>query len=119
LVLADTSVWIEHLRKGLPSLAEQLTEGVICVHPFVICELACEYLKNRATVLRELSALPYALPATDGETLRFVDSRKLWGCGIGWVDAHLLASTLLSDCELWTLDPKLHRAARHAGARLR
>ena len=81
------------------------------VHPFVMGELACGNLKNRARILNDLEALPSAVAATQQEVLRLVESRKLWGLGIGWIDAHLVASALLSNCQLWTLDGKLVRAA--------
>jgi predicted nucleic acid-binding protein len=114
-VLADTSVWIEHLRHGQPALAELLTESSVLMHPFIAGELSCGNLKNRAGLLADLSALPSAMPASHDEVLRLVDDRCLWGRGLGWVDAHLLASALLSHCAFWTLDGRLAQAAREVG----
>ena len=88
------------------------------VHPFVRGELACGNLKHRTRILSDLEALPSAGSATLEEVMQLVDVRKLWGLGIGWIDAHLLASTLLSNCQLWTLDEKLVRAAAAAGVKL-
>jgi len=115
MVLADTSVWIEHFRRGEPGLADRLREGLVLMHPFVSGELACGNLKNRAAILAGLHALPTAKLASSTEVLRLVDDRKLWGRGLGWVDVHLLASALLSNCRLWTLDKKLGRAAAELG----
>ena len=114
MILVDTSVWIAHFRKAGSKLAHLLSEGLVMVHPFVVGELACGNLKNRDRILSDLQALPPAVPATHEEALRLVGDRKLWGTGIGWIDAHLLASALLSEAELWTLDEGLRRAVAAA-----
>ena len=111
MILVDTSVWIAHFREAGSKLVHLLSEGLVMVHPFVVGELACGNLKHRDRILSDLQALPPAVPATHEEALRLVRDRKLWGTGIGWVDAHLLASALLSEAELWTLDERLDRAA--------
>jgi predicted nucleic acid-binding protein len=115
VVLADTSVWIQHLRQGLPALADRLGEGLILVHPFVSGELACGNLKNRPAILSDLQALPSAKPASDEEVLQLIEDCGPGGRGLGWVDVHLLASALLSHCGLWTLDKKLGAAAMEMG----
>ena len=115
-VLADTSVWIGHLRASNDAFRGLLLEGAVAIHPFVLGELACGNLKNRAAILENLRALPQVVVAADEEVLELIERRKLWGQGIGWVDAHLLASTLLSGCDLWTSDERLNRAARLVGA---
>jgi len=107
MVLIDTSVWIQHFRKVEPALVERLSEGNVLIHPFVSGELACGNLRNRATILNDLNALPPAQVASDSEVIRLVEKRRLWGQGLGWVDVHLLASALLSHCALWTFDRKL------------
>jgi predicted nucleic acid-binding protein len=112
VVLADTSVWIQHFRQGQPTLADGLSEGLVLMHPFVSGELACGNLKNRISILSSLHALPSAKLASDREVLQLIEDRRLWGRGLGWVDMHLLASALLSDCRLWTFDQKLQAAAR-------
>jgi len=118
MILVDTSVWIAHFRKGGSGLAELLSEALVLVHPFVVDELACGDLRNRARILSDLEALPSAVSATHQEVMRLIEDRKLWGLGIGWVDGHLLASALLSNCQLWTLDTRLVRAAAAAGVKL-
>lgn len=110
MILVDTSVWIAHFRKGSPSLSEVLNNGLALVHPFIVGELACGNLRNRTRILSDLEALPSAVSATNGEVMRLIEARKLWGLGIGWIDGHLLASALLSTCRLWTLDRRLLRA---------
>ncbi len=117
MILADTSVWIEHLRSG-NSLGDALISGLILVHPAVAGELACGNLRNRAKILGDLQRLPRAVAAADEEVLRLIDSRKLWGHGIGWIDAHHIASALLTGCRLWTLDRRLRRAASAAGVQM-
>ena len=117
MVLVDTSVWVEHLRKGEASLKELLERNMALTHPCVIGELACGAIANRPRILKDLTALPRATPATNDEALHLIQERRLWGRGIGWVDVQLLASALLSNCRLWTLDEKLNLAAREAGVR--
>lgn len=117
MVLVDTSVWIGHFRGQEIRLSSLLSDGLVLMHPFVLGELACGNLPQRARVLQDLKALPSATAARDSEALRVVEELKLWGKGIGWVDAHLIASALLSNCGLWTLDERLRKAARDAGVR--
>lgn len=111
MILVDTSVWIEHLRKGSHRLKALLYDEQVLCHPFVVGELACGRLHNREEILRTLRVLPEARVAEQDEVLRFLEARRLYGRGLGWVDANLLASTLLTGCTLWTLDRPLRRAA--------
>ena len=115
MMLADTSVWIQHLRKGEPALRGRLVEGLILMHPFVAGELACGNLRNRTAILSDLQTLPPAVLASNAEVLRLLEDRQLWGRGLGWVDLHLLASAMLSKCEFWTLDKRLAQAAKELG----
>jgi predicted nucleic acid-binding protein len=117
MLLVDTSVWIEHLRHGQPKLADHLSEGLVLMHPCVCGELACGNLKSRAAVLSDLNTLPSATLATDTEVLELIEKCGLWGRWLGWIDAHLLASAVLSSCRLWTLDKRLERAAADLGLR--
>jgi len=117
MVLVDTSVWIGHFRKADQRLAGMLNWALVLTHPFVLGELACGSLKNRAAILSDLGALPAAASATHDETLRLIEHRLLWGKGIGWIDTHLLASALLTDCEFWTLDERLKRVAAELGVK--
>ena len=112
MTLADTSVWVDHLRKGSRRLSALLDDGLVVCHPFVIGELACGNMRNAARVLSLLAALPSATAAGHDEALRLVSERKLRGKGLGWIDVHLLASCLLTGCTLWTKDMALAAAAR-------
>jgi hypothetical protein len=111
MILVDTSVWIDHLRVGNDRLKTLLFDEQVLCHPFVIGELACGTLRRRVEILAMLKALPEADFLGHEEVLNFLEARRLYGYGIGWVDAHLLASTLLTGCALWTLDKPLRRAA--------
>ncbi len=115
MILADTSVWVDHLRKSSQELSALLNEGLIVCHPFVIGELACGNMRNREEIPFLLATLPPATIAQHDEVMRFVSDRKLHGKGLGWIDMHLLASTLLTGCTLWTKDKALAAAARAAG----
>lgn len=111
MILVDTSVWIEHLRLGSDRLRALLFDEQVLCHPYIVGELACGRLQNRGEILSMLTALPEAQVLEHEEILSFLEARRLYGRGIGWVDAHLLASTLLTRCALWTLDKPLRRAA--------
>jgi predicted nucleic acid-binding protein len=111
MVLADSSVWIDHFRHGQRQLFELLSNQSVLMHPFIVGELACGNLLNRAAILSDLQALPAAQVCSNAEVLHLVETRKLWGRGLGWIDAHLLASTILSNCRLWTLDKRLAQTA--------
>jgi hypothetical protein len=115
-VLVDTSVWVDHLRKGNQAFAAVLEEGRVLCHPLVIGELACGNLRNRDEILELLAALPQASSATFEEALVFLETEKLHGRGLGWIDVQLLTSARLSGCPLWTLDRRLAKAAREQGA---
>jgi predicted nucleic acid-binding protein len=111
MTLVDTSVWIRHLRQVDGRLVEMLNSGSVYCHPFVIGELACGRLRNRDELLGLLGALPSTPVADHEELLDFVTRRDLAGRGLGWIDMHLLASALLANCRLWTLDRRLADAA--------
>jgi predicted nucleic acid-binding protein len=114
--LVDSGIWIDHLRSGDPDLHAALMAGRILGHPFVTGEIAMGSLKDRAEVLDRLKRLPQTGKARDKEVLDLVERRSLFGLGLGWVDAHLLASTLLTpDARLWTRDRRLHEAAERLG----
>ena len=118
MILADTSVWVEHLRRSDPRLERELERGAVWTHPFVIGELACGRLRDRRVVLHLLGQLPTASAATDREALAFIEVHRLDGRGIGYVDVHLLASTALgAGMRLWTLDRRLGAVAEELGLR--
>ena len=113
MILVDTSVWIDHLRVGEPELSEALEGGGVLMHPFVLGELACGNLENRAEVLQLLGHLPQAPTAKDREALDFIERRILMGRGIGYIDVHLLVSVALDGAaRLWTRDRRLAAAAQ-------
>ena len=116
MLLVDTSVWVDHLRRGDAELAKALEEGVVLAHRLVIEELACGSLARREEVLALLETLPRAPEAEHPEFLHFIEKRRLFGTGLGAVDAHLLASAALARAKLWTRDAALARAAERMGA---
>jgi predicted nucleic acid-binding protein len=116
LILVDTSVWVDHLRHGDRQLVALLDEARVVSHPLVVGEIACGGLANRSAVLRHLQDLPMATVAGDDELLAFVERQALYGRGIGLVDAHLLAATMLtSGTALWTRDARLRDVAGGLG----
>lgn len=116
MILVDTNVWIDHLRKGDPKLSALLQEGSVVTHPFVIGELACGTMRHRAKVLALLQSLPSARMATNDEVLFFIERHALMGRGLGFVDAHLLASVAIEPgTSMMTHDAKLHAVAAEQG----
>lgn len=111
MVIVDTSIWITHLRQGSRHLEELLLDAKVVCHPFIIGELACGNIKNRKELLALLQSLPMAPTVTQDELLYFIERNELMGMGIGFVDAHLLASARLSRIPLWTSDKRLKSAA--------
>ena len=112
MILVDTSVWIDHLRSGDPQLTALLSNDSVLVHSFVIGELALGTLRQPGVVIDSLNGLPKAVKADDSEVLQLIQERKLAGLGIGYVDAHLLASALLTEnASLWTRDKRLKEVA--------
>lgn len=110
-VLADSSVWVDHLRHGNAGMAVLLEKNLIGMHDFVIGELACGNLPHRDQLLGDLEKLPKAPQVSHGEVLALLDLHKLPGHGLGWVDVHLLASALVTGSRLWTLDKALGKSA--------
>jgi hypothetical protein len=117
LILVDTSVWVEHFRgtPGAEALPEWLDADLILLHPWVLGELVLGGLGRQRSHLADLEILPSAPTVEDREVVELILERKLSGRGIGWVDAHLLASALVARSPLWTLDRRLAEAARGLG----
>ncbi len=111
MILVDTSIWIDHLRKGNDALSLLLEQDLVLTHPFIVGELACGSIVSRREILGLLETLPAAVSAGSGEVLQLVETKRLYGVGIGWIDVHLLASAQLSHAPLWTSDRRLKRAA--------
>jgi predicted nucleic acid-binding protein len=116
VILVDTSVWVEHLRSASAILSALLEDGGVLGHPFVLGELALGNLRRRDDVLRVLRRLPQATSASHLEVLQFIDREALYGRGIGYVDAHLLAAArLTAGSKLWTRDRRLQTVAGQLG----
>jgi predicted nucleic acid-binding protein len=113
LVLADTSIWIDHFRRSNFQLARLLDRGDIVMHPFVIGELALGKVTKIAEMIEFFHLLPKTIVASANEILGFISKRKLSGSGIGYVDVHLLAAAaLMPETLVWTRDKKLRAAAQ-------
>ena len=115
MILADTSVWVQHFRRGMPAFAAALAERQISIHPIVLGELACGNLGKRAQTLADLRRLPHATVATFEESLSLIESRSLYGRGLGWNDVQLLVAAKLSGHFLWSLDARLVAVASKMG----
>src|SRR5215208_7417895 len=116
MILVDTSVWIDHLRSSDVALSAALERSEVATHPLVIGELACGNFRNRRELLDLWANLPIPPRATDDEALAFIDRHRLMGSGLGFIDIHLLASTLLGDrTQLWTRDRQLDAVAQRLG----
>ena len=108
MILVDTSVWADHFRNEIAALTTELGIGAVAIHPFVIGELACGTLAHRARTLSDLRHLPHVVRASDEEVLTLIERHALMGRGVGLVDMHILASTLLTpETRLWTHDKSL------------
>lgn len=119
MLLVDTSIWIDHFRQGDAALGQALVDGTVLSHPFVIGELALGNIRQRGLILEALSALPSAILAEPAEVLHLVAVERLHGRGIGYVDAHLIASVRLTPGSvLWTRDKRLESVANELGIAL-
>ncbi len=117
MILVDTSIWVEHLRSEHAGLQHHLEDGRVLCHPWVVGELALGSLDDREEFLNLLQRLPQATVATPVEILTLIEQRGLGGSGIGYVDAQLLASAMISReaSKLWTADRRLQRVASDLG----
>jgi len=116
LILVDTSVWVDHLRRGNAQLAALLERGIVAMHPFVVGEMACGSLADRPSILELLQDLPMAVVAENDEVLGFIERYRLHGKGIGYIDVHLLtAVALTAGAALWTRDKRLRAVAEEMG----
>jgi predicted nucleic acid-binding protein len=116
VILVDTSIWVDHLRAGDRALAELLERSAVLAHPWVTGELALGNMSQRSEILRLLNSLPQAEVATIAEVAAFIERDQLYGVGIGYVDAQLLAATRLApEAGLWTRDKRLAAVAARQG----
>ena len=118
MILVDTSVWIAHLRSSNQELVDLLEDERVLTHSFVIGELSCGSLRNRAEFLRNIRSLPKPQVAIDDDVHFTIEHYHLSGRGIGWIDAHLIAACLLGSVGLWSGDVRLVAAASSAGVRV-
>lgn len=120
MLLADTSVWIDHFRSGNAALQRALNQGQIVTHPCVIAELALGSLRDRARTLTVLDLLPQVRMAQLSEVRLMIESQRLYNLGIGLTDAHLIASVFIdSPTLLWTRDKRLRQVAENLGIHAR
>ena len=116
MYLVDTSVWIEHFRRKDPALVEALENQFVVCHPHIVGELALGSLSDRALVLAMLRNLPSLPVADDAEVQHMIENHGLHGRGIGYIDAHLLASALIGGTvKIWTADRRLADVATTFG----
>lgn len=116
MILVDTSVWVDHLRRHSSRLAMLLDRGQVACHPFVLGELALGSLRNRPVLLGLLAELPATAVVGHDEAMALVEQHDLPGAGIGWVDVHLLAAALVEGLPMWTNDRRLDVVARRLDA---
>ncbi|PDT81683.1 type II toxin-antitoxin system VapC family toxin [Sinorhizobium sp. BJ1] len=117
--LADTGIWIDHFRQADPQLIQTIENDLLLCHPAIVGELALGSLKNRMVTLGFLAVQREVIVATHDEVMSMINEYELYSMGIGYTDAHLLASTLIdSRAELWTRDKRLRRVAERACARV-
>ena len=116
MILADTSIWIDHLRSGNKELRKHLQDGNVVIHPFIIAELALGSLQERTQTLALLDLLPQVRVAQLNEVRLTIEARSLYSRGIGLIDAHLIASVLINPPTLlWTRDKQLRKLAEGFG----
>lgn len=117
MIIVDANIWVDSLRgRDDPQLDELIASDQAVMHPHVLGEIALGSFRNRATVLNRLERLRLPNVARDGHVLYMIDQHDLWATGIGYTDAHLLASARLSpNGRLWTRDKRLHAQADRLG----
>lgn len=115
-VLVDTSVWVDHFRRGNAGLAQLLSLDLVMMHPLVLGEIACGTPPQRTQTLQDLGLLQLTQQASMLETMALIDQEALFGLGCGLIDMQLLASTMITPgVELWTLDKRLDALAQRFG----
>ena len=113
MVLVDTSVWVNYLHKGNSKLEYLLNEVEVVTHPFIVGELSCGGIKNRKEFINLMRSLSSIDAVSEEEYYHFLESNKLWGKGVGFVDVHLLAAAKVSRVKLWTEDKNLVAIAKN------
>lgn len=112
MILVDTSVWVDHLNKTDGTLAALLLESAVLMHPLIVGELAMGTLQPRESILATLRCLPKIAAVSHDEALHFISSHRLFGLGVGYIDAHLLAAVQVTPgSTFWTRDKRLASVA--------
>jgi predicted nucleic acid-binding protein len=114
-VVVDSNIWVHHWRARNSLLMAMVEDGEVWTHPLIIGELSMGTLRDRDRTLWDLTRLGRPPLATDAETRQMVEARRLWGRGIGWNDAKILASIVIGGCQLWTRDLRLDEVAGELG----
>ena len=112
MILVDTALWIDHLRRPVPRLVEALTTGYVGTHPFIVGELGLGRWRGRTTMLTLMGRLPHLPIARETEVWHLLEAQDLTGVGIGWIDLHLLCAARVARWSLWTTDTALARVVR-------
>lgn len=115
MILVDTSIWADHFRSPIQSLLDCIVGAQIIQHPFVTGELALGNPAHRARMMAMLDILPPATVIEHAALIEFIETQSIGGTGIGFVDAHLLASATGTSCRLWTRDRRLAEQAERLG----
>ena len=116
MILADTSIWIDHFRAHDLMLAHVLERNEVLIHPFVLGEISLGNFGDRKRKLVMLAKLPLATLASAAEVARAIEDNRLHGLGVGYIDVHLAVSTMLTrDARLWTRDRRLRSVAEQLG----
>lgn len=116
MIIADTAIWVDYLSQGNSVLARLLADERVLMHPYVRGEVALGNPPRRAALLSDLDLIDQAIVADHDEVMQLIERHRLFGSGVGYVDAHLVASTLLTDdARLWTRDKRLAAVATRLG----
>ena len=117
MIIVDANIWIDHLRGRIdPELDELVLNDEAAMHPHVLGEIALGSFRDRSRILTRLGRLPVPNVARDGHVRYMIDEHQLWATGIGYSDAHLLASARVTSVGyLWTRDKRLHAQAERLG----
>jgi predicted nucleic acid-binding protein len=116
MILADTSIWVDHLRDRNPEMEKYLSRGQILMHPFIVAELSLGSLRNRQNTLGDLESLLETKVAALNEVRHMIEAHTLYSKGIGLTDAHLIASCLITPgTQLWTRDIAMKKVSAALG----